>query len=185
MMDGRKLNIVNEKGEVVGEETREKIHQEGLLHREIHVWFFTPEREFVFQHRASDKDLYPDLLDTAVGGHVEIGSDYAETALREITEETGIETKIEKLIWIGTIRAKTFDRTTGRTNNAIKEVFAYCYEGKIEDLRVEKGKAVGFEFWLVEKISEFSEEEKKRFVPGILEEELPQVLKRIKEVVGW
>ena len=76
MTDNRRLNIVNEEGEIVGVETREDIHNQGLLHRECHVWFYTPAGEIIFQHRAKDKDTYPDLLDATVGGHVEIGSDY-------------------------------------------------------------------------------------------------------------
>lgn len=60
---------------------RENIHNQGLLHREIHVWFYTPKGEIIFQHRAKDKDTYPDLLDATVGGHVEINSDYENTAL--------------------------------------------------------------------------------------------------------
>jgi len=65
------LEIVNENDEVIGLENRTKIHTEGLLHREIHVWFITPNGEIVFQHRAKDKDTYPDKLDATVGGHVE------------------------------------------------------------------------------------------------------------------
>lgn len=41
MADNRKLNIVDESANIIGEETRENIHNQGLLHREIHVWFYT------------------------------------------------------------------------------------------------------------------------------------------------
>ena len=95
MADNRKLNIIDENGNITGEETRENIHKQGLLHREIHVWFYTPKGEILFQHRAKDKDTYPDLLDATVGGHVEIGADYESAALQELEEETGISaTKI-------------------------------------------------------------------------------------------
>ena len=75
MADNRKLNIVGEQGKIISEETSESIHNKGLLHREIHIWFYAPESEIIFQHREKDKDTYPDLLDATVGGHVEIGSD--------------------------------------------------------------------------------------------------------------
>ena len=71
MADSRKLNIVDENDQIIGEDTRENIHRKGLLHREIHVWFYTPKSEIVFQHRAKNKDTFPDLLDATVGGHVE------------------------------------------------------------------------------------------------------------------
>ena len=60
------LEVINENDNVVGFETRAKIHQDGLLHREIYIWFFTPNGEIIFQHRAKDKDTYPDKLDATV-----------------------------------------------------------------------------------------------------------------------
>ena len=62
------LEVVNEQDIVIGLESRSMIHQKGLLHREIHIWFITPEGEIIFQHRAKTKDTYPDKLDATVGG---------------------------------------------------------------------------------------------------------------------
>ena len=81
------LEVIDENDNTVGLETRAKIHQDGLLHREIHVWFVTPQGEIIFQHRAKDKDTYPDKLDATVGGHVEPKMSYEETAIKECKEE--------------------------------------------------------------------------------------------------
>ena len=70
------LNIVDDNDNIIGQKTREEIHQQGLLHQEIHVYFITPNKEIIFQHRAEDKDTYPDLLSATVGGHVDIGDTY-------------------------------------------------------------------------------------------------------------
>ena len=43
-----KLNVIDEQGNIIGEETREGIHREGLLHREIHVWLFNKKGEDIF-----------------------------------------------------------------------------------------------------------------------------------------
>jgi len=182
MADNRKLNIVDESGKIIGEETRENIHSQGLLHREIHVWFYTPKGEIIFQHREKDKDTYPDLLDATVGGHVEIGSDYENTALQELTEETGIKTEKNNLAFIQMVRSKTFDTATNKTNNVIRATYAYCYEGKVEDLKVEKGKAIGFESWPLEKIFNISDEDRKRFIPAILEEEVLNIFRKIQKL---
>ncbi len=182
MSDNRKLNIVDESGNIIGEDTRENIHKQGLLHREIHVWFYTPKGEVIFQHREKDKDIYPDLLDATVGGHVEIGSDYETAALQELEEETGIKAAKDNLVFIQMVRSKTYDKITGMTNNVIRAIYAYRYEGDVADLKVEKGKAIGFEAWPLEKIFNIADEDRKRFIPAILEEEILNIFRKIQKL---
>lgn len=183
MPDNRKLNIVDEKGNIIGEETRENIHKQGLLHREIHVWFYTPKGEIIFQHRAKDKETYPDLLDATVGGHVEIGADYESAALHETEEETGINLVKDDFIFLQVLRSKTYDKTTNMINNVIRAVYAYRYNGKVEDLKIEKGKAIGFEAWPLEKIFNISDEDEERFIPSILNNEVLNIFRKIKKLI--
>src|SRR5574343_530627 len=91
------LDIVNENDEIIGQDTRENVHKFGLLHREIHIWFITPDGNMIFQHRAKDKDTYPDLLDATVGGHVDQGMTYEESAIKEMEEETGLKIDFKDL----------------------------------------------------------------------------------------
>jgi isopentenyldiphosphate isomerase len=163
------LNIVNENDEIIGTEEREEIHRRGLLHREIHVYFLTPDKKFIFQHRAPDKDSYPDLLDATVGGHVEIGDSYLETAIKETLEETGLNLKSEDFIFINKTRRHSEDPATGKINNVFGESYAYIFKGDARDLKVETGKAVGFETWAIDKLMDLNDEEKSRFIPYILE----------------
>src|SRR3989344_8108467 len=183
MADNRKLNTVDESGKVIGEETRENIHNQGLLHREVHVWFYTPKGEIIFQHREKDKDTYPDLLDATVGGHVEISLDYENTALQELQEETGIGVKKNNLAFIQMVRSKTFDMATNKTNNVIRAIYAYRYEGKVEDLKIEKGKAIGFESWPLETLFNISDEDKKHFIPSIFEKDNLEIFHKIEKLI--
>lgn len=166
------LEVINEKDEVIGLETRAKVHQDGLLHREIHIWFLTPNGEIVFQHRAKDKDAYPDKLDATVGGHVEPNMSYEETAVKECKEETGIDIDTSKLLFLRKMRKKSFDEATGLTNNTIRSQYAYLYEGAISNLQVEEGKAEGFEAWKIDSLSQLSDADKNRFIPLILREDM-------------
>jgi len=181
MPDDRKLNIVDEAGNIIGIDTRENIHQQGLLHRETHVWFYTPKGEIIFQHRAKDKDTYPDLLDASVGGHVEIGSDYLKTALAEVAEETGLKITADDLRFITMVRSKNYDPVTKKTNNALRAIYAYLFLGKISDLRLEPGKIIGFEAWSLEKIFNISEMDKKLFIPSIFDPEVLEIFRKIQE----
>ena len=166
-MAKEKLNIVNDNDEIIGEEYREVIHRKGLFHREVHVYFVTPKNEIIFQHRAKDKDTFPDLLDATVGGHVEIGDDYGVSAVKETFEETGVEISISDLIPLDKIHKKSEDKLTGKINHAFQQEYIYIYKGKLEDLQIEADKGLGFESWSIEKLLGSSEEEKDRFIPYI------------------
>jgi len=163
------LDIVNKNDEIIGQDTRENIHQKGLLHREVHVYFITPNREVIFQHRAKDKDLFPDKLDAAVGGHLKSNESYEQAAVRETEEETGVKVEVNELVPINKV-AKCFkDEVNNKINNVINYRFAYVYPGNIQDLRAETGKAIGFEVWPIDKLLNLTEQEKDRFLPMILE----------------
>jgi isopentenyldiphosphate isomerase len=165
------LEVVDENGQVIGLETRKRVHQEGLLHREIHVWFMTPNKEIIFQHRAKDKDTYPDKLDATIGGHVDPGMSYDETAIKECLEETGLRLRVNQLKFVRKMRGESHDHTTGLINNTIRAEYVYWYESGVDDLKVEEGKAVGFEAWKIDDLSTLSEEDKQKFIPLVITKE--------------
>lgn len=177
------LEVIDENDNVVGLETRVKIHQEGLLHREIHIWFLTPSGEIIFQHRAKDKDTYPDKLDATVGGHVEPKMSYEETAVKECKEETGIDIDPSKLIFLAKMKKKSFDEVTRLTNNTIRSQYAYLYDGLVSDLKVEDGKAEGFEVWKVDDLPNLSETDKNKFIGLILSEDMLALFNKAKEIL--
>jgi len=163
------LNIVDNDDKIIGEKTREEIHREGLLHREVHVYFITPNKELILQHRAKDKDTYPDLLDATVGGHVEMNDNYEQTAIKEAEEETGVEISPDNLIFLSKTKRWSEDKATGKINNAIGQSYIYIFTGELSDLKIEAGKSLGFEIWSSEKLLNISEVDSKKFIPYILE----------------
>ena len=176
------LNIVNDKDEIIGEETRENIHTNGFLHREIHVYFITPNKEIVFQHRAKDKDTFPDLLDATVGGHVEIGLSYEETAIKEAGEETGVLINNSDLIFINKIKKYSKDGATGKINSVFNSRYLFIYRGDVSDLKIETGKALGFEVWPMDRLLSISDSDRKRFIPYILEFVTTELMEYIKNL---
>jgi len=181
MTDNRKLNVVDAQGNITGVDTRENIHVKGLLHREIHVWFYTPKGEIIFQHREKHKDTYPDLLDATVGGRVEIGLDYENTALQELNEKTLIKAEKNNRAFIQMVRSKTFDTATNKTNNVVRAIYAYRYERETVNVKIEKGQAIGFESWPIDKLFNISDADKKRFIPSIFEKDNLEIFAKIKE----
>ena len=177
------LEVVDDNDNVVGLESREKIHKEGLLHREIHIWFITPNSEIIFQHRAKDKDTYPDKLDATVSGHVEPEMSYDETAVKECKEETDIDIDMNKLHFLEKLSGKRFDTQTKLVNNAFRNQYIYLYEGSISDLKVEEGKAEGFEAWKIDDLSNLSDIDKDKFVDAIFSQEILQIFNKAKTIL--
>tara|TARA_Y100000031_G_C8212133_1_gene381538 strand:+ start:916 stop:1485 length:570 start_codon:yes stop_codon:yes gene_type:complete len=178
-----KLEVVDEEGNVLRIEERGKIHKEGLLHRETHVWLYTPDGKLIFQKRAKDVDTFPELLDATVGGHVEVGDDHQDTAVKEAKEETGIDLKPEDLRFIRYIKTTSNDPVTGNCNNSIKAQYAVCFRGDLSDLRVEEGKAYGFEAWPIDQILDPPESIKSQFIPVYFDQVYQEIFREIKSYV--
>jgi len=181
MSKKEKLNIVDEKDNIIGEDTRENIHKKGLLRREVHVWLYNNEGGVLFQKRALNKDTFPGLLDASIGGHVELNETYEEAAIKEAKEETDIMIDNNKLIKIIKTKSKSYDKITNTTNNVFRIVYAYKFNGVIKDIKREQGKAIKFEFWSINKIINLSPKETNKFIPSILKKRL--IFEKIKKLI--
>lgn len=178
------LEIIDEENNVVGTDTRVNIHRLGLLHREINVWFFTPDAQIVFQLRAANKDTYPNLLDATAGGHVERGFDFEATALQEMKEETGVTAFAHELHILDRFRSVNVDPITGNTNNALRAVYAYRFTEPLSQLKVESSDAVGFELWPIETLLNIGETERLRFIPSIFSEATRRHFQAIRSLLS-
>jgi len=177
------LEVVDENDNVIGLETKGKIHQNELLHRVIHIWFITPKGEIVFQHRSKNKDLLPDKLDATVGGHVEAGMSYEDTVIKEGKEETGINIDITKLMFIMKSITSVYNESWKKLHRIMNVQYAYLYEGEISDLKVEKNDGEGFEAWKIDDLPNLSEGDKAKFIPEDLSEDMLLFFNKVKEMI--
>ncbi|MEI7579269.1 MAG: NUDIX domain-containing protein [bacterium] len=72
-------------------------HSSDKYYRTIFIIVKNQAGKILIQKRSASKDLYPNYWDLSVGGHVNFGVSYPETAIRELQEELGITTSPEKL----------------------------------------------------------------------------------------
>lgn len=86
------FDVVNERDEVVGQNTRSEVHRLGLMHRAVHVLVFNARGQVFLQKRSMRKDRQPGVWDSSASGHVDSGEDYDACAVRELREEIGLET---------------------------------------------------------------------------------------------
>ncbi len=96
------IDILNQEGIPTGEiRLKSEAHQLGLYHASAHIWFYTKNKEILFQKRANNKDTFPGLWDVSVAGHIGAGESAENTAVRETKEEIGLVIKNEDLEFIG------------------------------------------------------------------------------------
>lgn len=84
------FDVVNERDQVIGRETRREVHRTGLKHRAVHVFVFNSRGHVFLQKRSMSKDTSPGLWDSSASGHLDSGEDYDACALRELREELGL-----------------------------------------------------------------------------------------------
>jgi isopentenyldiphosphate isomerase len=85
------FDVVNERDEVIDRKPRREVHAQGLLHRAVHVLVFNSRGEIFLQKRSMKKDRQPGVWDSSCSGHVDSGEAYDETAIRELSEELGLD----------------------------------------------------------------------------------------------
>ena len=90
-------------GDIVGEVSKSRAHQDGIWHATIHVWILDDQGRLIFQHRSTAKEHFPDMWDVSVGGHIRVGEDGA----REVAEELGADVNLNDLKFVGTATLDT------------------------------------------------------------------------------
>ena len=84
------FDVVNERDEVVGQNTRREVHRLGLMHRAVHVLVFNVRGEVFLQKRSPQKDIAAGKWDSSASGHLDAGEAYDACAVREVREEIGL-----------------------------------------------------------------------------------------------
>ena len=91
------FGVVDEEDRLKGAAPRSEVHANNLLHRAVHILVFNPAGEVFLQMRSRWKDRHPMAWDSSAAGHVNAGEDYDQTASRELREELGIKTPLQRV----------------------------------------------------------------------------------------
>ena len=114
--------VVDEEDNIIGKETREKCHNEKLIHRSVYIFLINSRNEMFLQKRAKSKDLYAGYFTGSATGHVDYGENYDQAARRELKEELGLDISLK--------RVSKF-RTSSEIENEMSTLYFCCYDGKI------------------------------------------------------
>lgn len=147
------MDVVNEKDEMVGRETRKKIHKLGLWHKGVHVLVFDRKGNMLLQKRSPKKVKFPNCYDVSLSEHLRSGENYRDAALRGLSEELGIRNvKIGKLL--------KFKMIYGPNDRNISEIYKCRYSG---NLRIDKKEVNQIQFIPLDTIKEMLRRDRKMF----------------------
>ena len=117
------FDILDENGNKTGEtKLREQVHSDGDWHKAVHIWIINDKNELLLQKRSPDKDSNPNMWDISSAGHLSAGDGSLEGAVREFTEELGIDVTKEQFEYLFTIK-KSSKYTATFINNEFNDVY--------------------------------------------------------------
>jgi isopentenyl-diphosphate delta-isomerase type 1 len=148
------FDVVNERDEVIGRNTRSEVHRLGLRHRAVHVLVFNSKSEIFLQKRSQTKDTFPGAWDSSAAGHLDCGEDYDVCAVREMREELGIEAQE---------RPRRLFRIEACKATGMEHVWVYRYECEgpftLHPEEIERGEWFAPEYvskWIGERPQDFA-----------------------------
>jgi isopentenyldiphosphate isomerase len=99
------FDIYNQDGSPAGYiASRDDAHRLGLWHRTVHIWIRNNKGELLLQKRALTKEVYPGYWDISCAGHIDAGESPETAALRELSEELGVQRNKNELVYLFTVR---------------------------------------------------------------------------------
>lgn len=127
------IDVLDEYGNKTGNiVTRKRVHQQGLYHRIIVVAIIDKNGHLLMQQRSKNKTKNPGKWDVSSAGHVSSGQTSIEAAIRETSEELGIEVDEKELEYI-----LTYKDNAKIEEDYIDNQIYDCYIVKKEDISIE------------------------------------------------
>jgi len=158
-MEQELLDIVNEKDEVIGQDTKENKFRKSLISRTVTIFILDDNKKLLIVLRSPEKRSFPNRYDAAVCGNVKTDESYEDAAKRELMEELSIDCDLEFL-------GKIFNefKEDEKTIKYFTGVFLGHFSGevKLSDELVELKRLS------VEEVEELINKNKDQFTPGFV-----------------
>ncbi|WP_299667664.1 NUDIX domain-containing protein [uncultured Polaribacter sp.] len=141
------IDILTPEGKPTGKTAfKSEAHQNGWFHATVHIWLFTSDEKILLQKRALSKKVFPGLWDISVAGHIGAGEETLASAIREVSEEIGLNLKEKDLIKIGT-RTHQVSHANGIQDNEFHHVFIAELKVPIEKLTMQTKEVAGLQLF--------------------------------------
>ena len=97
MSNEEQFDVVNADDQVLEQRPRSEVHRLKLRHRAVHVFLFRSDGCLLIHKRSAAKEEFPSVWTSSASGHVSAGETYDECVPRELKEELGIATRLDRL----------------------------------------------------------------------------------------
>lgn len=150
------LDIVDEKDNVIGQDTRENIFKKGFKNniRVVNILIFNSKGKLLLPKRSNNRKLFPGCYDFSVGEHVFSKETYHAAAIRGLKEELGVRTE----------KIKELGKLTPRNGvNCFMKVYLLFYDGKLD--KYDKNGIGKLSWYDLETIKIMIQKDRSRFKP--------------------
>lgn len=132
------VDILDEDGKETGEViTKKEAHKTGKWHRAIHIWIISEDKKkILLQKRCADKNLFPNMWDISVGGHVSSGEDTLVAAKRELSEELGLDPDTYEFEYVDVIKERFVDGDV--VSNEFVTIYKIINNVNISSIKLQK-----------------------------------------------
>lgn len=132
------IDVLDENGNKTGKSINKSVaHKEGIWHSSIHILIVSEDkRKTLLQKRCSEKKLYPNTWDIAVGGHVSAGEDTLISAKRELEEELGLNPNEYNFEFLGVVKEQLVNG--GVISNEFVNIYVIYYDIDINNIIVQE-----------------------------------------------
>jgi isopentenyldiphosphate isomerase len=132
------IDILNDNGKVSGKTClKSEAHKKGLFHQSVHIWIVDFKKNVLIQKRAASKDVFPNLWDVSVAGHISAGEQPEISAIREIEEEIGLSVSKDELQYIGTSKKKIIHKID-LIDNELHHIYICRINFNFDTLRIKR-----------------------------------------------
>ncbi|MFH1161759.1 MAG: NUDIX domain-containing protein [Candidatus Jorgensenbacteria bacterium] len=172
------IDVLDECGAPTGAtKLRDEVHRDGDWHRAVHVWVVNSRGEVLLQKRSATIDLFRNLWDISLVGHMRSGEKSADAALRELKEELGITVEEHELQFVAAIPSQLKDGML--RDNQFSDIYLLRRDVDIEKLEKQKEEVAEITFMPLQELQTLVRKNAGRFVPRTKEyEEMFRLLAR-------
>ena len=145
-------------GVVIGETiSKKEAHKSGVWHGSVHIWIISEDKKrILLQKSCADKDLFPNMWDISVGGHISAGEDSLISAKRELSEELGLNPEEFDFLYVDRIKEK-FEYEDILSNEFVT-IYKIISDVNIDNLNLQKEEVSEARWFTKEELSNLRDE---------------------------